>query len=357
MIEHSHPLIGDPEIAAVERVLRSGRLAQGPEVVAFEEELASAVGAQHAVAVANGTVTIEIGLQALGIGPGDEVVVPSFTFIATANAVRRVGATPVFADIDPKTYCLTAATVEPHVGRDTKAVVAVHLYGHPADMDGLGALCDERGIHLLEDAAQGIGASWRGASVGSFGVFASFSFYATKNLTTGEGGMLTTSDHRIADIARALRSHQSRVVDGRLQVSSNSRMTDIEAAIGRVQLSRMAELQTRRHQLAANYERELRSGLDTPYVAPEAVHGYHQYVVRVPNRESLIRSLELEGVGYGLYYPVPVHLQDTYRDQPISLHDTETAAREVISLPIRPDLTDDEQAKVISVVNQGVGRA
>ena len=162
MIEHTHPVIGPAEREAVDRVLASGHLAQGEEVAAFESEFAETVGVPHAVAVSNGTVAIEIGLQALGIGPGDEVIVPSLTFIATANAVRRVGAEPVLADIDPKIFCISPETVAPLIGPKTRAVVVVHLYGHPADMDGFAALADETGIEVLEDAAQGIGASWRG---------------------------------------------------------------------------------------------------------------------------------------------------------------------------------------------------
>jgi dTDP-4-amino-4,6-dideoxygalactose transaminase len=351
VIEHNHPVLGDAEIAAVERVLRSGRLAQGAEVAALEAEFATTVGTDHAVAVANGTVAIEIGLQALGIGPGDEVVVPSFTFIATANAVRRLGARPVFADIDPKTYCISASTVEPRLTSSTRAVIAVHLYGHPADMDELSLLSEERGFHLLEDAAQGIGATWRGRSVGSFGTFATFSLYATKNVTTGEGGMITTTDPMIAETARALRSHQGRVVGGRLQVATNARMTDIQAAIGRVQLGRLGELQASRHRLAGVYEEALGTTVTTPHVAPDAVHAYHLYTVRSPGREELTARLDRAGVGYGLYYPTPVHLTETYVDEGVRLPDTETAAREVISLPIRPDLTSGEQEMVIATVN------
>ncbi len=351
MIEHSHPVLGEKEVAAAERVLRSGQLAQGAEVAAFEDEFSNAVGSKHAIAVANGTVAIEIGLQALGIGPGDEVVVPSFTFIATANAVRRVGAVPVFADIEPKTYCISAATVEPRLGSRTRAVIAVHLFGHPAEMDALAMLCDETGLHLLEDAAQGIGATWRERSVGTFGTFATFSLYATKNVTTGEGGMITTSDDGVADVARSLRAHESRTVAKRLQVASNARMTDIEAAIGRVQLSRINELQQRRHQLADSYEQRLDSRIETPYVAPEAIHGYHQYTVRTSQRRDITGSLEDQQVGYGIYYPIPIHLTETYRDPPVNLPDTEAAANEVMSLPIRPDLTDAEQEAVIAAVN------
>lgn len=350
MIEHNHPIIGDAEREAVDRVLASGHIAQGPEVEAFEAEFALAVGAAHAVAVSNGTTALEIGLQSLGIGPGDEVIVPSLTFIATANAVRRVGATPVFADIDPKTYCISPDTVAPLVRRATRAVLLVHLYGHPADMDGFQSLAENTGIEIYEDAAQGIGASWRGQPVGSFGRFGTFSLYATKNVTTGEGGMITTSDPEVADLARSLRAHESRTVRGRLQVASNSRMTDIEAAIGRVQLRRLAEIQATRTNLAAEYDRRL-IGTTTPYTAPEAVHGWHQYTVRVPNREAVVKRAAQSGVGTGIYYSVPVHLTETYLHGATSLPETEAASAEVLSLPVRPDLTADEQSAVIEVIN------
>ncbi|HEX6946691.1 MAG TPA: DegT/DnrJ/EryC1/StrS family aminotransferase [Acidimicrobiia bacterium] len=354
MIEHTHPVIGPGEREAVDRVLASGRLAQGTEVAALEAEFAAVVGVPHAVAVANGTVAIEIGLQAIGIGPGDEVIVPSLTFMATANAVRRVGAEPVFADIDPKTYCISPETVAPLIGPRTRAVIVVHLYGHPADMDGFASLADETGIEILEDAAQGIGSTWRGRHVGSFGRFGTFSLYATKNVTSGEGGMITTADDTVADIARSLRSHQSRMVGGRLQVATNARMTDIAAAIGRVQLSRLDEIQSARRRLAAEYDRRLDSRVTTPYVAPEAVHGWHQYTVRVPDRDTLVELAAERGVGTAVYYPVPVHLTETYQDIGPSLPETEAAAREVLSLPIRPDLTEEEQDAVIDAVNGGL---
>lgn len=352
MIEHSHPVIGRAEKRAVERVLDSGRIAQGTEVAAFEVEFARATGVEHAIAVSNGTVAIEIGLQSLGIGPGDEVIVPSLTFMATANAVRRVGATPVFADIDPKTYCISPDTVIPLIGPKTRAVMVVHLYGHPADMDGFESLAESTGIDILEDSAQGIGASWRGRPVGSFGRFGTFSLYATKNITTGEGGMVTTSDPEIADLARSLRAHQSRFVGGRLQVASNSRMTDVAAAIGRVQLSRLDEIQSARTRLAAVYGERLTEKVTTPYVAPEAVHGWHQYTIRVGHRSALIEQLAEQGVGTAVYYGVPVHLTETYLEGAPSLPETEAAALEVLSLPIRPDLTSPEQEAVIDAINE-----
>lgn len=355
MIPFSRPSIGQEEVDAVARVLSSGHIAQGSEVASFESEFAAQVGTPHAVAVSNGTVAIEIGLQAIGIGPGDEVVVPSLTFVATANAVRRVGAAPVFADIDPKTYCLTAATVEPLITERTRAVMVVHLYGHPADVDTLSALCDSRGVHLLEDAAQGIGAAWRGRPVGSFGTFGSFSLYATKNVTTGEGGMISTGSEEISDVFRSLRSHQNRLVDGKIQVASNARMTDVEAAIGRVQLARLPSIQAARHAIAVRYDRELDPAVTTPYVAPEATHAYHQYTIRVPDRDRVVEALREAGVGFGIYYKTPVHLTETYDDGGARLPDTETVAAEILSLPVRPDLTESEQDRVIGAVNGGVG--
>jgi dTDP-4-amino-4,6-dideoxygalactose transaminase len=351
LIEHTRPILDEAEEQAVLRVIRSRHLAMGTEVAALESEFAALVGVDHAIALANGTVSIEIGLQTLGIGPGDEVIVPSFTFIATANAVRRQGAKPVFADIDPKTYCLSPASVERRITANTRAVIAVHLYGHPADVDALGALCEESRIDLVEDAAQGIGSYWRGRSVGSFGRFASFSLYATKNVTTGEGGMITTNDPIVAERARSLRSHQSQMVGQRLQVATNARMTDLQAAIGRAQLSKIDRLQAARDRLAAVYERSLGPEVTTPYVAPEAKHGYHQYTIRTQEREGLISRLVTAGVGYGVYYPTPIHLSDTYVGEGERLPDTEAVSKEVLSLPIRPDLTHREQMTVISAVN------
>ena len=353
MIEHTHPVIGGAEREAVDRVLASARLAQGEEVAALEAAFAEVVGVSHAVAVSNGTVAIEIGLQAAGVGPGDEVVLPSLTFIATANAVRRVGARPVFADIDPKTYCISPETVAPLIGPNTRAVLLVHLYGHPADMDGFSALAEEHGIDIFEDSAQGIGASWRGRHVGSFGTFGTFSLYATKNVTSAEGGMITTSDDEVADIARSLRSHRNRMVNGRLQVASNARMTDIAAAIGRVQLSRLEEIQDARTRIAAEYNRCLDPNIATPHVAPEAVHGWHQYTIRVPNRDAVVEHAASLGVGTAVYYPTPIHLADTYEGSP-RLTETEAAAREVLSLPIRADLTPANQQAVIGAINGAV---
>jgi perosamine synthetase len=353
VIEHTHPVIGPAEHEAVERVLSSGHLAQGAEVAALEAEFAQVVGVPHAVAVANGTVAIEIGLQAMGIGPGDEVIVPSLTFKATANAVRRVGAEPVFADIDPKTYCISPETVGPLVGPRTRAVIVVHLYGHPADMEGFAELADETGIEIFEDAAQGIGATWRGRHVGSFGSFGTFSLYATKNVTSGEGGMITTTDDEVAAIARSLRQHESRVVRGRLQVATNARMTDMAAAIGRVQLTRLSEIQAARTRLASEYDRRLDGSISTPHVAAEATHGWHQYTIRVPDRDAVARHASAAGVGTAIYYPTPVHMMETYEGSP-ALPETEAAAREVLSLPMRPDLTEEEQDAVIDAINRGL---
>lgn len=353
MIAHNYPQIGPEELAAVESVLLGRHLAQGAEVEHFEAEFARVIGADHAVAVTNGTVAIELALLSLGIGPGDEVIVPSFTFVATANAVRRSGAEVIFADIDPKTYCISATTISSHLTEKTRAVIVVHLYGHPAEMDDLVALCDAKGVALIEDSAQGIGTKWRGQHVGTFGAAATFSLYATKNITTGEGGIVATSDLRVAEAVRALRAHKGTEVNGHLRTGTNARMTDIAAAIGRAQLKKLDEMQIRRRHLAAIYDRELSASLTTPFEAPEATHGFHQYTIRPNNRDRLVSALEQAEIGYGIYYETPCHLLPEYRNTRSRLPETESAARHVVSIPIRPDLTESEQARVIETVNKG----
>ena len=233
------PIIGDDERAAVDRVLRSGMIAQGPEVASFEEEFSTALlDGRQCVAVNSGTSALHLGLLAAGIGPGDEVIVPSFTFAATANSVALTGATPVFADIDAATFCLDPASVEAAVTERTKAVMPVHLYGHPADMTALGAIAERHGLAIFEDAAQAHGATFDGRPVGSFGAFGAFSLYPTKNMTSGEGGMVSCD----ADIARKVRLLRNQGMEKQYEnelAGLNNRMTDIHAAIGRVQLTRL----------------------------------------------------------------------------------------------------------------------
>ena len=342
--------VGDEEIAAVMQVLRSGRLVQGQQVAAFEEEFAAIVGGHTCVAVNSGTSALHLGLLAAGIGPGDEVIVPSFTFAATANSVAMTGATPVFADIEPDTFCLDPDAVAAAVTSRTAAVMPVHLYGHPAPWDGLAGVAERHGLLLLEDAAQAHAASYDGIPVGALGPIAAFSFYATKNMTTGEGGMVVCQDE---DVARRVRLLRNQGMEQRYRneiAGLNNRMTDLAAAMGRVQLKQLAGWNEERRAVAAAYDEQL-VGVVTPVTAPKAEPVWHQYTVRSTDRDSLAARLDERGIDSAVYYPVPTHRLPAY-ELDVDLPETDRAAREVLSLPIRPGLTDDEIARVVAAVNE-----
>jgi dTDP-4-amino-4,6-dideoxygalactose transaminase len=346
--------MGPEEIAAATAVLASGRLVQGAEVAAFESEFADVVGGRICVAVNSGTSALHLGLLAAGIGPGDEVVVPSFTFAATANAVVMAGATPVFADIEPDTFCLDPGAVAAAVTPRTAAVLPVHLYGQPARWSRLVEVAERHGLLLLEDAAQAHAASYDGVPTGALGEVAAFSFYATKNMTTGEGGMVVCRDEQTARRVRLLRN-QGMEIRYRNEVAGlNNRMTDVAAAIGRVQLRRLPAWNDERRAVAAAYTRDL-EGVVTPYVLPEADPVWHQYTVRSTARDELQRELDAAGVDAAVYYPVPTHRLPAYGLE-LDLPETERASREALSLPIRPGLTDDERARVVSAVNGAAAR-
>jgi len=350
----ARPQIGDGERSAVDRVLASGQLAQGPEVEAFEAEFARVVGGRRCVAVHSGTAALHLGLLAVGIGPGDEVIVPSFSFAATANAVVLAGAKPVFADIEPVTYCLDVAAVEAAVTGRTAAIMAVHLYGHPADMVGLRRAADAHGLLLVEDAAQAHAAGLDGVPAGALGDLAAFSFYPTKNMTTGEGGMIVTADDQVDRTARLLRNQGMQERYANEIVGFNARMTDMAAAIGRVQLARLGGWNDARRANAARYDAELR-GVVTPHVAAGATHVYHQYTIRSQHRDDLHKHLQDARIGCGVYYPTPIHRLPAY-GLDVDLPETERAAREVLSIPVRPDLTAAEVDTVVHAINAFGGR-
>ncbi|MFF4652529.1 DegT/DnrJ/EryC1/StrS family aminotransferase [Streptomyces sp. NPDC001380] len=360
-IPAARPVIGEDEIEAAVRVLRGGAVVQGPEVAAFEAEFSALVEGRHCVAVNSGTSALQLTLLALGIGPGDEVVVPSFSFAATANAVRLVGAEPVFADIEPGSFCLDPDAAAAAVGPRTAAIMPVHLYGHPAAMDRLVPLAERHGLALVEDAAQAHAAALGGRPVGTFGAAGCFSFYPTKNMHSLEGGMVTTADEQLARTLRLLRNQGMEQRYANEIVGANMRLTDVAAAVGRVQLGRLAGWTEQRRANAKLFDSRL-TGLRTPPVADGAHHVYHQYTVRVPgngrpDRDCLQKALAARGVGSAVYYPTPIHRLKAYcgdggeQAARWDLPETERASAEVLSLPVYPTLTPAELERVVAAAN------
>ena len=346
------PQIGGEERAAVDRVLVSGSLSQGPEVAAFEAEFSARVADRLCVAVNSGTSALHLALLAIGIGPGDEVIVPSFTFAATANAVRLAGAEPVFADIEIDTFCLDPSAAEAVVTARTAAIMPVHLYGHPADAGAFSAIAARHGLALIEDAAQAHAASVDGTPVGALGDAAAFSFYPTKNMTTGEGGMITFSDPAAARTARLLRSQgMERQYENEI-VGFNLRMTDLAAAIGRVQLRRLDDFTAARQHNARALDEALAGGtVRAPVVRAGCTHVYHQYTVLSPERDALAERCEAAGVEARIYYPIPVHRLPAF-SRDADLPTTRRAANEVLSVPVGPHLTADDLACVVAAVTR-----
>jgi dTDP-4-amino-4,6-dideoxygalactose transaminase len=358
-IPAAKPIIGEEEREAVDRVLRSGMVAQGSEVAAFEQEFGTHFAdGRETVAVNSGTAGLHLGLLAAGIGAGDEVIVPSFTFAATGNSVALTGATPVFADIEPEHFSLDPASVEAAITPRTKAIMPVHLYGHPAHMPELQAIADRHGLAIFEDAAQAHGAALGGRKVGTFGRFAMFSLYPTKNMTSGEGGMIVADAPDLARQARLLRNQGMEQQYRNEVVGFNARMTDIHAAIGRVQLTKVDAWTAQRQRNAAFLDENLR-GVVVPPVAEGASHVYHQYTIRVADdRDGFVAALREEHqVGSGVYYPIPNHrLPSLAPFAPgLELPETERAAAEVVSLPVHPSLSQGDLERIVSAVNALAG--
>ncbi|MBI5449594.1 DegT/DnrJ/EryC1/StrS family aminotransferase [Candidatus Gottesmanbacteria bacterium] len=347
MIPITHVSFTHEEEQAVVKVLRSGQLAQGETVAAFEKQFASYMGSGYAVAVANGTVALHIALLALGIGPGDEVITTPYSFIASTNAILYVGATPVFVDIG-KDFHIDAGKIEEKITKRTKAILPVHLFGNVCDMDIIRDVARRHDLKIIEDACQAHGAIYKSKKAGSIGDIGCFSFYATKNMTTGEGGMIVTDDKDINDYAKMARSHGGRVRYYHDFLGYNMRMTEMQAALGLVQLAKLDRFNKIRREHAAYYN-ELLSDMPqlvTPVVAGCVQHVYHQYTIRVreqkeKNRQTLIHAFDGAGIGYGIYYPVPIHQQKEllvrgFRGNfPIA----EQLSREALSLPVHPKIT------------------
>jgi dTDP-4-amino-4,6-dideoxygalactose transaminase len=345
---------------AVRRVFARGGFILGPEVEAFEAGFAAYHGAVHAVGVASGTDAVELALRAAGIGPGDEVITASHTAVATVCAVERAGARPVFVDIDPDTYTLDPAAVEAALTPRTRALLPVHLYGHPADLPALAAIARKHNLCLIEDCAQAHGARHGGKLVGTFGELAAFSFYPTKNLGAfGDAGAVLTSDARLAERLRRLRNYGQARRCHHAERGVNSRLDELQAALLRAKLARLDEHNAERRRLAARYRAGL-SGVVLPQAdEPRIHHVYHLFVVRHAARDRLRLRLRARGVETLVHYPVPVHLQPAYADlgyRPGSLPATERAAREVLSLPLYVGLGEERVARVAEAVAVAAAR-
>jgi len=353
MIPVAKPTMGREEEEAVLAVLRSGQIAQGARVAELEARFAAFVGTKHAVASTSGTASLHLNLLALGVGPGDEVITSPFTFIASANAILYVGATPVFADIHPCCYNLDPRAVEAKLTPRTKALLPVHLYGNPANMPVLMEIAQRHGLAMVEDAAQAHGAAIEGRRVGSFGG-GNFSFYPTKNMTSVEGGMLTTDDDWLADRAQKFRNHGQTDRYRHELLGYNLRMSDIHAAVGLAQFDRLAAYTEARQRNARYLDEGLRGVVETPHVRPGYAHVYHQYTVRIPDgrRDAVAAALRERGVGTGVHYPTPVHQQPIYLERGYrdSLPEAERAAREVLCLPVHPALSEADLETIVREV-------
>jgi len=352
VIPIARPVMGEEEKQRVWEAMASGSLAQGPRVRELEERFAAFIGAGHAVAASSGTTALHLALLAYGIGPGDEVITVPFTFIASANSVLYTGARPVFVDVTERDFGIDPALIEAAVTERTKAILPVSLYGQPAEMEAVTEIAERHGLAVVEDACQAHGAAIGERRSGTWGA-GTFSFYPTKNMTTGEGGMITTDDGELAERARLLREHGMKVRYHHDLLGYNFRMTDIAAAIGLAQLPKLPANNDRRRAIAARYDAELR-GVITPQVRPGVTHAYHQYTLRVNERDAFAEALRASGVGTAVYYPIPVHRQKPYlalgygRE---TLPVTELLTAQVLSIPVHPSLSDDEVSAVIDAVN------
>ncbi|PSP55921.1 aminotransferase DegT [Halobacteriales archaeon QS_1_67_19] len=349
------PDLGEREIEGVVEVMESGMIADGPEVREFESEFADYCEADHGIATSNGTTALHAAFEALEIGEGDKVVTSPFSFVASANAIRLAGAEPVFADIDPDTFDLDPTAVEEAVRRedDVAAIVPVHIYGLPAEMDRLLNIADDNDLAVVEDAAQAHGAEYRGRRVGSFGDAACFSFYPTKNMTTGEGGMITTDRDDVAERAESYINHGRPPEGGyeHVRLGHNFRMTSMAAAIGRAQLDRLPRYNEARRSNAAYLSDALE---DADVVAPtepdERRHVYHQYTIKTDDRAKLADHLEDAGVGTGVYYPTPIHEQPAYESVEHSAPVAERTAEQALSLPVHPNVSERDLRTIAAAI-------
>ena len=355
MIPIAKPLLGKEEIDAVTEVLDSGMIAQGPKVEEFELAFSEYTGSEYSAAVNSGTAALHIALLAHGIGKEDEVITTPFSFVATANSILYTGAKPVFADIEPETFNIDPEKIKERITSKTRAIMPVHLYGHPADMKAIMEIAEDNKLIVIEDACQSHGAECLGKKVGSFGTGA-FSFYPTKNMTTGEGGMLTTDDKEIAEKAKMIRAHGSKIRYLHEMLGFNLRMTDIAAAIGLVQLGKLDKFTKARQGNAEMLSARLKGipGLVPAITKAGCTHVFHQYTVRAKKRDQLAAFLKDKDIGTGVHYPTPIHKQPYYIDLGYrdSLPVSEKAVEEVLSLPVHPALSGTDIQKIVEATRE-----
>lgn len=343
--------------AAVKRVMQSSEFVLGPAVAELEASIAAYCECKYAIGLASGTDALRLSFAALHIGAGDEVITTPFTFIATANTISHAGATPVFVDIDPRTFNLDPQKIRAAITRRTKAIVPVHLYGQPAAMAEITDLAHEHNLAVIEDCAQAIGARYHGRRAGSIGDIGCLSFYPTKNLGAyGDAGMIVTNSSELAEKIDVLRRQGGKTRYEADVLGFNSRLDSIQAVILQVKLKYLDEWNARRRALAENYDRLLQNlAVTTPYCAPDVEHVFHQYTIRARERDALQEDLKKNGIGSMVYYPIPIHLQKLYESlklQPGTLPISEETSRCVLSLPMYPELTFEQQEQIADTIRQ-----
>lgn len=351
----SEMYIDDEIKKAVNAVLDSGQYVKGKNLTAFEAEFAAYCNSEYAIGVNSGTSAMLLTMMALGVGRGDEIIVPSHTFIATASPAKFLGATPVYVDIDPVNYNIDPEKLEEAITPNTKAIIPVHLYGHPADMDPIMRIAKKHGVYVVEDACQAHGAEYRGKKAGSIGNFAVFSFFPSKNMTVaGDGGMVITDDKEMAHKMSMLRDHGRTDKYLHELLGLNLRMSEIPAAIGRQQLKHLPQWVERRRQIASMYNDLLEDAVTVPQEADWAKHAYYVYTLQTSNRDALREYLQTKGISTGVYYPVPVHRQPCMEAHNVELPVTDECVQRILSIPMHPKLTDEQIHYIADNIKRGL---
>ncbi|WP_044641302.1 DegT/DnrJ/EryC1/StrS family aminotransferase [Risungbinella massiliensis] len=354
-LQAQYATIRDDIRQAVDNVLEGGAYIMGPEVKKLEQEIAEFCGVKHAIGVANGTDALLLVLDAAGVGPGDEVITTPFTFFASAEVISQLGATPVFADIDPKTYNIDVEQVRAKITNKTKAIIPVHIFGQPAEMDELMKLAEQHNLFVLEDAAQAIDAEFKNKKIGNWGHAGTFSFFPTKNLGGyGDGGMIVTNDDQIAEKVRILRVHGSNPKYYHSMIGYNSRLDELQAAALRIKLRHLRDWNDARRQKAAIYDELLKDlPVVTPYHAEDRRHVYHLYIIQADDRAGLMNHLKENGIATGIYYPVPLHRQNVYESLGYgvgSIPISEKMADRTFAIPLYPELTREDQEYIAQTI-------